>query len=50
MLRKTLACEPSGVHITEMDTEPGDRSGEKRTARGGKGRRRGRERKDRNYL
>lgn len=49
MQRKTLACEPSGVHITERDTEPGDRSGEKRTGRGGRGRR-GREGKDINYL
>lgn len=36
MLRKALACEPSGVHITKRDTEPGDRSGEKKRGRGGR--------------
>lgn len=47
MLRKSLACELSGVHITKRDTEPGDRSGEKR--RGREGREWSRE-KDINFL
>lgn len=34
MLRKALACKPTGVHISERDTEPGDRLGEKRMGGG----------------